>query len=86
VIPTWVQTCLFAEDGVAPGADEQDAYAALLQDVGEQGGRLAGVLLYTLARPSLQPGAERLSALSAAQLEAWAEPLRNAGLVVRVSA
>ena len=47
---------------------------------------LAGVLLYTLARPSLQPGAGRLAALPPDALDAWAEALRAGGLEVRVSA
>jgi hypothetical protein len=43
------------------------------------------VLLYGLARPSLQPQADRLSALPAAWLDAFAERIRAAGLPVKVS-
>jgi pyruvate-formate lyase-activating enzyme len=86
VIPTWIQTCLFLEDGEAPGPEERAAYLGLLALARAQGARLAGVHLYTLARPSLQPGAEHLAALPAAQLEAWAADLRAAGLDTRVSA
>lgn len=86
VIPTWVQTCLFSLDGVAPGDDEQTAYLELLVRARRSGAKLAGVLLYSLARPSLQPDAERLAALDQACLEQWARPLRDAGLEVRISA
>jgi hypothetical protein len=43
------------------------------------------VLLYGLARPSMQPGAERLIALPAVWLEALAGRLRALGLEVRVT-
>ncbi|MDE3010636.1 MAG: radical SAM protein [Pseudomonadota bacterium] len=85
-IPTWVQTCLFAEGGAAPEERERLAWLQLIAEARRQGARLAGVLLYTLARPSLQPGAEHLAPLPAAALEAWAQPLRSSGLEVRVSA
>jgi len=85
-IPTWVQTCLFAEDGQAPPAAELQAYLALLAGARRRGARLCGVLLYTLARPSLQPGAEHLSPLPLDALAGWAEALRASGLEVRVSA
>ena len=81
--PTWVQTCLFALDGEAPGAAAFDAYLDLL---GEAAGSLAGVHLYGLARPSLQPEAVRLSALPPAWLEQLAARVRkNTGLTVSVS-
>ncbi len=86
VIPCWVQTCLFAEGGQAPQAAEQQAYLALLAAAQRRGARLAGVLLYTLARPSLQPGGAALSALPLEVLETWAEALRASGLEVGVSA
>ena len=47
---------------------------------------IADVLLYGMARPSQQPGAERLSSLPAAWLEAYAERIRNVGLPVVVRA
>lgn len=80
---TWVQTCLFALDGQAPGAREIDDYLELL---GKAADRLAGVHLYGLARPSLQPEARRLAALPAQWLEDMALRIqRETGLNVRVS-
>ncbi len=81
--PTWVQTCLFKLDGAYPAADELDRYVDLLvsaQDV------LAGVHLYGLARPSMQPEAARLAAAPAGWLDAVAQRIRRqTGLTVSVS-
>jgi hypothetical protein len=81
--PTWVQTCLFALDGQAPQEAQIDAYLDLLRATGTR--ELRGVLLYGLARPSMQPEAPRLAALSLPALEAAAERIRALGLTVRVS-
>jgi wyosine [tRNA(Phe)-imidazoG37] synthetase (radical SAM superfamily) len=80
---TWVQTCMFAVAGMAPAESDIAAYLALLEAVGRN--CLRGVLLYGLARPSMQPEASQLSPLSAAALEAVAERIRELGLTVRVS-
>jgi wyosine [tRNA(Phe)-imidazoG37] synthetase (radical SAM superfamily) len=83
--PTWLQTCWFALDGVAPSRQDEDDYlefvAALLRD----GHRPQGVLLYSLARPSLQPEAPRLSALSEVQMKSFADRIAGLGLPVKVS-
>jgi wyosine [tRNA(Phe)-imidazoG37] synthetase (radical SAM superfamily) len=81
--PTWVQTCMFELDGVPPGEEEISAYLGLLTEAGA--GRLRGVHLYGLARPSLQPEASRLSSLSADKLEEIALRIRTLGLTVQVS-
>ena len=60
--PTWVQTCVFRMDGVAPAKQELQAWLALLSSVAPV---LAGVHLYSLARPSLQKEAPRLGRLEA---------------------
>jgi wyosine [tRNA(Phe)-imidazoG37] synthetase (radical SAM superfamily) len=83
--PTWLQTCVFALDGQPPSEAEQDAYLALVRRSREEGVPLQGVMLYGLARPSMQPQAPRLSALPAAWLETFAERIRGAGLAVKVS-
>ena len=83
--PTWLQTCMFALDGVPPSDAEQAAYLAAMVRVRQQRIPVQGVLLYGLARPSMQPQAKRLSALPVAWLEAFAEKIRAAGLTVKVS-
>ena len=82
--PTWIQTCVFALDGAPPSDDEQAAYRDFLACCLEDEIPLAGVLLYGLARPSLQPGAARLSALPVAWLEAFAASIRALGVTVSV--
>jgi wyosine [tRNA(Phe)-imidazoG37] synthetase (radical SAM superfamily) len=83
--PTWLQTCWFALDGEPPSSQDEDDYlefvAALLSD----GHQPQGVLLYSLARPSMQTESSRLSALSAEHLQAFADRIIKLGLPVKVS-
>lgn len=80
---TWVQTCMFRWDGEAPSEEAIAAYIALLEAAGTE--RLVGVLLYGVARPSMQAEATHLNPLAADELEAIAARIRKAGLTVRVS-
>ena len=80
---TWVQTCLFAVDGEGPTEEAVSAYFDVLRKAGIE--RLAGVHLYGLARPSMQPESGRLSNLPEIELEAIARRLREQGLTVQVS-
>jgi len=80
---TWVQTCMFRWDGEAPSEEAIAAYIALLEAAGTE--RLVGVLLYGVARPSMQAEATHLNPLAADELEAIAARLRKKGLTVRVS-
>ncbi len=78
-VPTWVQTM-----AVHPHADPAGV-AALVHAAQTAGAELHGVLLYGLRRPSHQPGAEGLRALTSEELEAAAIVLeRGTGLPVRV--
>lgn len=85
VCPTWVQTCLFEQDGEPPNPQECEAYLETLKSVLSKGAPLQGVLLYGLARPSMQPEAPRLARLSEAWLEGFADKIRALGLSVEVS-
>jgi wyosine [tRNA(Phe)-imidazoG37] synthetase (radical SAM superfamily) len=80
--PTWVQTCWFKVDGEQPANAELAAYLALLREVTPV---IAGVHLYGVARPSMQPGAERLSAMTETELQQVAGKIRALGLAVSVS-
>jgi wyosine [tRNA(Phe)-imidazoG37] synthetase (radical SAM superfamily) len=81
--PTWVQTCWFALDGLAPDAAARAAYCDLLTPLA---GRLAGIHLYGLARPSMQPAAPRLTRLTAQELAAFAGEIeKKTGIRVLVS-
>ena len=83
--PTWLQTCVFALDGTAALRGRTTG----LSGCGDAHPRtkipVQGVLLYGLARPSMQPQASRLSALPVEWLDAFAEKIRKAGLPVKVS-
>ena len=83
--PTWIQTCLFAIDGVGPEEAEQAAYVEFLRNCLREGIELKGVLLYGLARQSFQPEASRLAPLPAQQLESMAQRIRALGLAVKVT-
>lgn len=81
--PTWVQTCYFALDGALPSCEEQRAYLTALSSVRD---KIKGVHLYGLARPSMQPGAARLSAAPLSELERFAAEIAALGLRATVSA
>lgn len=79
---TWVQSCFFAVDGVPPDEAAIVEYVELLREAADV---IAGVHLYSLARPSLQPEAPRLARLPAEWLEGLAVRIRALGPTVQVS-
>jgi wyosine [tRNA(Phe)-imidazoG37] synthetase (radical SAM superfamily) len=81
----WLQTCLFIFDGQPPSEQERMAYLDFLQQALRLNIALRGVLLYGLARPSLQAEAPRLAALPAAWMESFAEDIRQRGLDVKLN-
>ena len=83
--PTWLQTCWFALDGDAPSKQDEDDYLEFLAGLLQDGIKPKGVLLYTLARPSLQAEAPRLTALSAEQMENFAARVQALGVEVKVT-
>ena len=83
--PTWLQTCWFALDDIAPSAQDEVDYLEFVGTLLRAGHKLSGVLLYGLARPSLQPEAARLSNLPEAEMQRFAERIRQLGLEVKVS-
>lgn len=85
--PTWVQTLVFDWNGPTLAGPALEQYCAALREVHGARTQLRGVLLYGLARPSHQPEAAQLRALSEHELQALgAEIARATGLEVRVSA
>ncbi len=83
--PTWLQTCWFALDGEPPSRQDEDDYLEFVSALLRDGHKPQGVLLYTLARPSMQAEAPRLSALSAEQLQFFADRIVKLDLKVKVS-
>lgn len=84
---TRVHSLCFRLDGSAlfDMPEELEAYLAFLRRAKEEGLPLGGVVLYTLARQSLQPEAPRLSPVSKAWLQALEVEVRGLGLDVQVS-
>jgi len=83
--PTWLQTCWFALDGAPPSRQDEDDYLEFVASLLRDGHQPQGVLLYSLARPSLQAEAPRLSALPAEHLQAFADRISKLGLAVKVT-
>lgn len=83
--PTWLQTCIFQLDNEPPSPEEVAAYLRFLQQLREDQIRIEGVLLYGIARPSLQPEAERLSKIDTAWLSDFGERIKLTGYNVKVS-
>lgn len=79
---TWVQTCMVAVDGQPPAEVEIEAYLEFLAEVRKE---IKGVLLYGLARPSMQPGAGHLSALPPDWMNALGRRIAALGVPVQVS-
>lgn len=82
VVRVWVQTCWFGVDGGAPSEKETLAY---IDFVAKCRDLIAGVHLYGIARPSLQPGGERLFRLPVQVLDDLAARLNEIGVTAVVS-
>ena len=83
--PTFIQTCVFAYDGVPPTLMAQQAYLDFLAGLIAQGIQLKGVLLYGIARPSVQPEATQLSTLPQSWMEEFAHKIEQIGLSVQIT-
>jgi len=81
--PTWLQTCIFQVNGKPPSEAEIDAYLSFIKSLKNDGVLLQGVLLYGIARPSLQPEAPQLSQVSESWLVAYGEKIKALGLPVK---
>jgi len=83
--PTWLQTCVFNWNGLAPDDNEIQAYLHFVRTMLRAGIDIKGVLLYSLARPSLQDEADNLSCASKDWMEQFANSIRELGIAVQVS-
>jgi hypothetical protein len=83
--PTWLQTCWFSLDGESPTRQDEDDYLDFVASLLREGHQLRGVLLYGLARQSMQAEAPRLSALPEAAMQAFAKRIVQLGLPAKVS-
>ena len=83
--PTWIQTCMFSWDGIEPSEDEVNAYLAFIQQLKAGTVPVKGVLLYGIARPSLQPEAEHLSVLTSEWMQSMAGKIEAMGFSVKLA-
>ena len=83
--PIWIQTCMFAWHGAEPTDVEVDAYLGFIKQLKDEEVPIRGVLLYGLARPSLQPEAVHLSQLDEAWMESTARKIEEVGIAVSLS-
>ncbi len=81
VRPIVIQSLFMRVHGEAPGADEITAYVERLKNILENGGRLALVKVYTVARRTTEP---YVTALSETELADIAERVRPLGVPVEV--
>ena len=83
--PLRIQTCLFSLDGMPPPADEIRAYLELLEQALAKQIPIRDVMLYGLARPSMQAEAGRLGGVPSGWMEKLAARIRSLGLTVKVT-
>ena len=83
--PTWLQTCVFQISGMAPPVAESDAYLSFLERFLNEGEKLKGVLLYGLARPSMQREAPRLTKVDQVWMETFSARIQALGVEVRLN-
>lgn len=83
--PTWLQTCLFAVDGVLPDQTVLGRWLAFVRARLDERVSLGGVLLYGLARQPMQPGGEHLSPAPAGWMQDFAARIEALGLPVKLS-
>lgn len=83
--PTKLQTCLVDFDRRGLSVGEKKAFLDLLKSITAKGCDLKGVMLYTIARDSLQSEANRLEKLSLEILNEFAQEIRCLGFDVGVS-
>ncbi|MDO9105541.1 MAG: radical SAM protein [Methylovulum sp.] len=81
---TKLQTCVLDYDQRGLPESEKQAYLDALKDI-KRHSLVRRIMLYTIARPSLQPEAGLLQPLPLATLDAFADDIRQLGFDVSVS-
>lgn len=83
--PTWIQSCFFQWHNTKPSDDDVNHYLRFLEHLKNEQLGIEGVLLYTTARPSLQPEAGEISAVDAEWLEKLRDNIIDIGFEARAS-
>lgn len=82
---TWLQTCVFQINGEPPTEKEIHAYLEFVDSLLQQGVPLKGVLLYGIARPSMQPEALQLTKISETWTLKFSNKIKALGLATKIS-
>lgn len=82
---TWLQTCVFQINGEPPSTEETHAYLEFVDRLLQEGVPLKGVLLYGIARPSMQPEALQLTKVSESWMLNFSYKIEALGLDVKIS-
>ncbi len=83
--PTWVQTCMFAWDSKPPSDKAVAAYLSFLQALKDEYVPIQGVLLYGLARASMQQESVHISALDKDWMQAMQAQIQRLDIAVKLS-
>lgn len=83
--PTWLQTCVFEINGKPPSDLEVHAYLNFIKQLKNEGIPLKGILLYGIARPSLQPEAPQLSPINESWLITHGDKIKALGHIVKLN-
>ena len=83
--PTWIQTCVFKTDGNPPTRIEIKAYLKFIKKLLQEGALIRGVLLYGLARSSMQPESPRLTKVTQRWIESFGNEISSLGLDVKTN-
>ena len=83
--PTWLQTCMFQLDDMPPSKSEIAAYLKFVAELLRDAVPLKGVMVYGLARPSMQPESLRLTQVSQGWMESFGAEIQAMGLEVKLS-
>jgi wyosine [tRNA(Phe)-imidazoG37] synthetase (radical SAM superfamily) len=83
--PTWLQTCVFQMNGAPPSEQETKAYLEFIGGLKHDGVPLQGILLYGLARPSMQPEAAILTKVNEKWMDSFSARIQALGLSVRLN-
>ena len=82
---TWLQTCVFQINSDPPSEEETHAYLDFVERLLRQGVPLRGVLLYGIARPSMQPEAFQLTNVSESWILNFSSKIEALGMDVKIS-
>lgn len=83
--PTKLQTCMLHFQNQVWSDEEKKAYFAFLRELAKREINIKQIMLYSIARPSLQPEADDLTPADAAEMETFAADIKALGYDVSVN-